>query len=778
MILSHIRNQKQNMKTNTMHRPKIQRFLFLALGGLLLSGQGTLGQTATPDPESEADIKIAVVATRSEEPILDTAGTVNAITAEEIIRRGGVTLTDALRYEPGISVPFDFAGQSGFVPYLGGGDQAINIRGIEGNRVALQLDGIRQPEDFVAQAFLGAGGPGRVYFDPAILNQLEVYKSAASSLYGGDALGGVVEGRTVDPESLLGAGLDGQSVANTLTYASVNDSFNNRLTAALGDGNRAASLVYSFREGAERDNNGSAPPNPQDFDSHALVLKGVLREDTWSLRATLDGFRYQSFTDANAAEGSFFNGMVINDLVTQDDERERLRASLRGSWSPASPLALADNLFGHVYVQDATTQTVNVQQGSVQFGPFPSPRDRVNDISYETRILGIDLQADKLLATGNIFHEIRYGLEWNQTEVESQFLRIDRQPDGSTSTSNRIGMAPSEINRLGLFIQNRISIGGDEQWTLTPALRLDTYDVSPANTEAFLNRTEIPGTGESVSAIDYDNVALAPSLSVLYRWTDRTNTYATYSRGVRNPSAEELNGVFTHGTDFIVVPNPDLSEEKSNSFEVGLQHSNAEHAFQAAVFYNDYTGFLESNVVIEDNPDPEPDVQTTVNLNEVEIYGAEFRWDYLSRSEQGLLPGTEFGLSFSWTRGTQIDINQPLNSIDPWKTVAYAGFQHPSGKWGTRLTGTYHAEKEPDDINQTTDAGVLDSVDSVFLLDWNVFYQLNDHWSVNGGVKNLTDEEYFLWATARRGSGHGGGVAASRNTQPGLNGFLSLNAQF
>ena len=132
-----------------------------------------------------------------------------------MLTQGAVSLGDALRYEPGVSVPFDFAGQSGFVPYLGGGDQGINIRGLDANRVAIQLDGIRQPEDFVAQSFLGAGGPGRIYFDPAVLDQLEIFKSASSTLYGSDAMGGTVDGRTVDPQSVLGESLEGTSVTNT-----------------------------------------------------------------------------------------------------------------------------------------------------------------------------------------------------------------------------------------------------------------------------------------------------------------------------------------------------------------------------------------------------------------------------------------------------------------------------------------------------------------------------------------------------------------------------------
>lgn len=750
----------------------------LCLGGAALLGTtpGLRAQETAPS-STPADIKVTVVATRSEEPTLETPGSTAAITADEIRARGSVTLTDALLYEPGVSVPFDFGGQSGFVPYLGGGDQGVNIRGIEGNRVAIRFDGIRQPEDFVAQAFLGAGGPGRVYFDPAVLNQVEIYKSANSSLYGSDALGGVVDTRSVGPDSLLGAEWEGTAVENTVTYASVNDSLNNRLAAAVGDGNRAASLIYSYRNGSERENNGADPVNPQDFDSQAAILKGGVRGDTWRLLATADFFSSSTFTDGDAAEGTFFGGAIVNETVTLDESRDRTRLSLQGFHQPDGGAILADQFTWQAYYQDSEAASNNVQQGTVQFGPFPSPRDRRNDIRYQTEIYGLDLQAEKLFMAAGAFHELRYGAEFSRSDVRAEFIRTDFQPDGSSTSEDRIGMAPSEVLRIGAFVQDTISLGAEERWTLTPALRFDAYDVSPENTAAFLNRTVIPGTSDSVEAVDYDNVAIAPSFSALYRWTPRANTYFTVSRGIRNPTAEELNGVFTHGADFIVVPNPELQEERSNSFEAGFQLNQPEHAFQVALFYNDYRDFLESNVVIEENPDPEPDVLTTVNRAEVEIYGAELRWDYRSTGASGIPTGAESGFSFSWTEGNQTDIDQPLNTVDPWKAVAYLGFRSPENTWGSRLTATFIGEKEVDDINQTTDAGAFEPVDSVTLLDWTAFYRLSPHWEINGGIRNLTDETYYLWSTARRGGGHG--VSASdRNTQPGINGFLSLTASF
>ena len=122
------------------------------------------------------------------------------ITAADLIKRGAITLPDILQREPGVSVPFDTAGVDSLVPYLQGGSKSINIRGLEGNRISVLLDGIRQPEDFTSRSFQGAGGPGRVYFDPGTLSEITLFKSAT---FGSDALGGAIVGRTVSPRSGL-----------------------------------------------------------------------------------------------------------------------------------------------------------------------------------------------------------------------------------------------------------------------------------------------------------------------------------------------------------------------------------------------------------------------------------------------------------------------------------------------------------------------------------------------------------------------------------------------
>jgi hemoglobin/transferrin/lactoferrin receptor protein len=178
-------------------------FAALAVAPVLSNAQDS--SPSAPAGEAPA-ITVTVVATRSPEPTLETPAATSAVTVDQMRAQGAVSLGDALKYEPGVSVPFDFSAGDGLVPYLSGGDQGVNVRGIEGNRIAIQLDGIRQPEDFDRAVVPGAGGPGRIYFDPATLAQVEIFKSAASNLYGSDAMGGAVAGRTVSRHRSSGAG--------------------------------------------------------------------------------------------------------------------------------------------------------------------------------------------------------------------------------------------------------------------------------------------------------------------------------------------------------------------------------------------------------------------------------------------------------------------------------------------------------------------------------------------------------------------------------------------
>ncbi|MDP1086218.1 TonB-dependent receptor plug domain-containing protein, partial [Klebsiella pneumoniae] len=89
-------------------------------------------------------------------------------------------------YEPGVSV-----GGAG----TRSGNAGFNIRGIDGDRILTQVDGVEVPDHF-------SNGPyaqtRRNYVDPEIVKRVEIRRGPASALYGSSAIGGAVSYFTLD----------------------------------------------------------------------------------------------------------------------------------------------------------------------------------------------------------------------------------------------------------------------------------------------------------------------------------------------------------------------------------------------------------------------------------------------------------------------------------------------------------------------------------------------------------------------------------------------------
>ena len=150
---------------------------------------------AAPMPRSESISleTVTVIATRTVRSLDELASTVSVKTAGDLERELARDISDLVRFEPGVTV----AGAGSRFGLTG-----FSIRGIGGNRVLTMIDGIRVPEEFSFGPFLSAR---RDYVDMDSLSRAEIARGPVSSLYGSDALGGVVALTTRQPSDYLDA---------------------------------------------------------------------------------------------------------------------------------------------------------------------------------------------------------------------------------------------------------------------------------------------------------------------------------------------------------------------------------------------------------------------------------------------------------------------------------------------------------------------------------------------------------------------------------------------
>ncbi|HYD85164.1 MAG TPA: TonB-dependent receptor plug domain-containing protein, partial [Opitutus sp.] len=354
----------------------------------------------------------------TERPVNATPGTINVI---DLTEPDGVTLDQFVRGETLVSVPFAFSGAG--VAYQRGGAQSINIRGVEGNRVLLQVDGVRVPDEFA----LGGSEPtGRDYFDPELFKRVEILQGSASALYGSDALGGVVTFTTKSPADYL----NGKRIyaGAKAAYRSVDDGTSLSATFAAAHGPLQALVVYSHHEGHERENNGIVRPNPEDYSSDAVLTKLVwLPSAPHRFELTLENFDRDLTAQVNNKE--IMSGATTTTGLDLDSTTQRFRLGAAYLFDGNAPLF--DQLEVRAYLQDANTHDVAYERFAYNPPSAANGAFRHRDITTEFHndTTGFSVAAVKSLGAA---HRLAYGIEGSRTETSKPWHSVVTNSFGTT----------------------------------------------------------------------------------------------------------------------------------------------------------------------------------------------------------------------------------------------------------------------------------------------------------------------------------------------------------
>lgn len=713
--------------------------------------------------------QVTVTGTRTERTLADSPASITVIDRERLRRELVQNIQDLVRYEPGVSVRRS-------VRY---GLQDFNIRGLDANRVLIQVDGIRQPERFSFGPFT----IGRDTFELETLKTVEIIRGPASTLYGSDALGGVVTYTTLDPADLLGerdihVGLSSQ-------YDSKNQGYVNTLSLAGRQDNLEALLIYTRRDAREPDI--KADPSFKDrqtVEGDNVLAKLVYRFSPFdSLTLTAEYFNNRTTTTFSPRN---LDPSIRFFRETIETERSRLSLEYRyaNPDTPAFELATVQ-----IYYQPARTQEPSVEERTltVQGRPVPVRRDTFNELV--SNILGASVQAQSRFQTGDLSHRLVYGMEISTTRNERPRNRFQTNLLTGAVTQNippdtfpTKDFPDSDTVRFGLYLQDEIDFGGGN-FTLIPGIRYDTYRLTPSPDEAFLK------SGAEAASLFAD--AISPKVGLVWRINPNLTFTAQYNTGFRAPQYNEINSGFTNLVSpffrYRTLSNPNLRPETSQGFEVGLRGIYPQASFSLAAYYNTYNDFIEAFRAVGSEPSPPgppgspPPPPVTLfqsqNVSRARIYGVEATGQYFFSPD---LTGWSLNGSFAWAVGDNLTENKPLLSIEPLTAVLGLHYDDPSQIWGARLVATLVADprdpqREVVQPNPNAPPQIPFVPKGYTVVDLLGYYNLDDNWQLNFGVFNLFDEKYFLYSETRSLFV---GPEVERLAQPGRHAALSFSTRF
>lgn len=709
--------------------PRLWLLLLLLSPSLHASGIDESSEAA--DKDLVVLDPLVVVASKTPRALSTVPAQVSVIDAAEIRAQMVEDLDGLLRYEPGLELE-----NSG----TRFGATSINIRGIGGNRVAIEVDGIPVRDRFVVGSFSDAG---RASIETDRIKRVEVLHGPASVMYGSNALGGIVSITSWDPDDLLSDSSGAGSAWLRAGYQGVNEGRVGSGIAAVGQGAHGLLMAATWREGHEADNQAPAdlPHDPQGWDSQDLMLRYTF--DTVAgnrLRLTASGQQRSVETEIRSQLGYGRRFATTTELRGIDEHEHRvLSAEYDFTWG-----GWETGLLRLYHTQDETDQLTLETRGRAN-PPVALERKFV----YEQQHTGFDFNLFHSFAAGASLHRLGLGFEWLETDTSE--LRDGQQTNLLTGASTPVILGESMPVRdfpdsrsrgLGLFVQDEISWPG-ARWELIPALRWDRYELDPSPDAIWL--ADFP----DMEIVPVEDSQITPRLAVLYKADSGWRLYGQYSRGFRAPPFEDANiGLVIPLFGYRAIPNPDLRSETSDGFELGVRRLVDGTSFSLAAFHTRYDEFIESRALIGTDPQTGELLFQSRNIDRAWIRGLDIRFEQELGAWSDALAGFSLEAAGYWSEGENRENGQPLNSIAPPQAVLGAAWTSPAAVFHLELTSTITAAKTASDIDQT--AGARYATAGWGVVDLTASWRVSSHLEVNAGIFNLGDRTYWRWLDVAR----------------------------
>lgn len=700
--------------------------LGLAAALFAIGSPVVMAQDATSEDDSDAVETIVVTGSRFEQNIEDVAGTISVMTGADIENQLVTNMTELFRYEPGINITGSNATA-----------QNIVVRGMGADRVMMIRDGMRMNEGYGADGMNDVVGRG--FIDMDTVKQVEVAKGAASSLYGADALGGIVLFVTKDASDYLRE--DNFHVGVSATQEGRSDETGLGLQTAFRLGSFDTLVSFKDRSGNETKNFTDEREHAE-VDSTSLLVKTDFNiSENRTLTFSFDQYKKDVARPDNGEPKGNYVGLPGWTINLQESMQEQTNDAYGIRYrSNGSGLSFMDNLDVNLYRNEMEQSDVfHLNHDTpAPMGPGGS-RDQFKTDLFSQDTTGLSVALGKQLGDHDKSHHLSYGFDWDTSET-SRPRREVRVQDGTTVTMDDLN-APfpkNDTDRLGIYLQDTFSVG--EAITITPGLRYDYYSMEPKPDEGYDNSTG----GGDVGLDKISDSHTSWRLGTSYRFSDAVTFSFQYSQGFKVPPYDLAYFYFDHvafsGNGIRIIPATSLVPEESDSYEFRFRGDIGDFYYDVSAYLADYENFIQIGfveTVSEINMDfgfPFPidvDVFQYQNIDAAEISGLELRLGYSMTEDLNVFMNAEWMDSEDKGTGEQLTTIQPFSTTFGvnWRKGRFAmdGYFRVVDDMGKNPTGTF-------------------TTSSYETLDLYARFAITEKLRVNVGLLNALDEEYIEYS--------------------------------
>lgn len=498
----------------------------------------------------------------SELPIELQAKQISVIESKDLLMKSNGNIQSVLESVPGI-----------MYSRSGGINGQITFRGQNSNnsRSIVMIDGVR---------YSGRNTLEFNMLDPYAFESIEVIRGPASSLWGSDAMNGVINFRSrTSTYNILGESFKSSARIRALEYGSVNHLLGGRFEV-LGGGNGFDVLVglsakkaqdYATpltENGSNKAKNSSFGYLGLDFNA-GYTTQNALRFFLQGRYARVDSHRAGGL---GAAPGSSYGIFMSESPISE----YYLRTGVT-----KQNLSFADSVEAYLYWRHWDTDIYN-------------DRRNFNKVFVHQQVYNNNYFGGRIIYASTIGkHNLNYGAEFESSVSLTPFRQNNRLNNTST-TINR----PNTKTDFALFAKDDFTF--TDRWYLSASVRADYVLTTIGKKRSSKEIADINSNSSiainSARLLDENGTihqaAITGALGSVYFISDYISNVLHISHNFKAPSAGARMQTTPSGSSTLTVANPLIKSEYSQTLEFGFRFQSEYHFASLVGFYTYYTDMI------------------------------------------------------------------------------------------------------------------------------------------------------------------------------------------
>jgi len=627
---------------------------------------------------------------------------------------------------------------------LGGGSPMI--RGFATNRILIVVDGVRMNNAIYREGNI----QNVISLDPALLESTEIIFGPGASVYGSDAIGGVMDFHTKN--ALFSTGKKIYIKADAYSrYSSANSEKTFHLDINLG-GKRTAffsGISWSDYGDLKMGSNNNESYLRKEYVQRIIGIDSVfLNRDPRVQKFSgyrqlnlLSKFRYRISDNIDLLLSCHYSG--LSDVPRYDRLIQYKSGKLRyAQWYYGPQIwamnSLQLNFSGKNKLYDKAKLIAAYQNYSESRHDRSLGNISLNEQFEKVNIISVNADFDKSFKKEDQL--LFYGFEYVRNDITSEAQTRNILTGSKVPAGSRYPNGSNIYSTFALYsgYKNNLS----DAVTIITGLRYNYTGLSSTIADnSFYN---FPFTAFSIK-----NSALTGSAGLVVRLKNSLQLNLNAATGFRAPNLDDAGKIFDSAPGVVVVPNPGLKPEYAYNIDLGISKSFGE------IFHLEITGFhtwlinamirhdfmFNGQTMITYNNQPSK-VEAVTNAGSARAYGAHI--SFQSKVTGHILVKSSLNI----TEGKEED-GSPLRHAAPvfgavHIMAEYTKFMadiYSNFNGARRFSRMPPSETEKPYLYATDNNGNPWSP-GWFTLNIKLSYTISDRYIINGGIENILDNRY------------------------------------